>query len=30
MKKDWFFKDENSLCNVRVAGIALRDGHILL
>ena len=30
MSKDWLFRDDTSLCNVRIAGVLLRDGRILL
>lgn len=30
MKKDWLFRDETTVCNVRVAGVLLRDGKLLV
>ena len=30
MKKDWLFQDEETVCNVRVAGVLLRDGKLLV
>ena len=30
MSKDWLFRDDTSLCNVRVAGVLLRNGKLLL
>jgi len=30
MKRDWFFKDETSLCNVRTVGVLIRNDKILL
>ena len=30
MNKDWFFKDENSICNFRTAGVLIRDDKIFL
>jgi len=28
--RDWLFKDENSVCNFRVAGVLIREGKIFL
>jgi len=30
MGKDWYFKDEDSICHFRTAGILIRDGKILV
>ena len=30
MKKDWFFTVENNICDVRTAGVLIKDGKILV
>ena len=30
MKKDWYFTDDNNICEVRTAGVLIKDGKILV
>lgn len=30
MNQDWYFKEAGQICNVRVAGVVIKEGHLLV